>query len=248
QHAPHVPLVPQTAVRGRLRRLLLGGMCGCLPRRVLLRGHLGALRATEYSARDVRLAGDYIMRTGALHILSLALFLGLVGPTHAQIDDNSSLRKDAAQRVSTKHGLVLDWRTYSLTQLTDAELRLDAVKRIAFPVDGAKDSNSIASMHFGNASHFLIVDFDEKGKSIIKEELVDNIPHSMGGCMMPVNLLASKKIDFMVVNGIGGRPLMGFQQMNITVLHNSNPEARIKDLLMSVGQLQVMEQSTCDHH
>ncbi len=124
------------------------------------------------------------------------------------------------------------------------------MKRIAFPVDGKKDSSGVASMHFGNASHFLIIDFDEKSKTILKEELVDNIPHSVGGCMMPVNLLASKKIDLMFVNGIGGRPLMGFQEMGITVLHNQNPEQAmtIKDTIENIGQLQVIEQSTCSNH
>ena len=38
-----------------------------------------------------------------------------------------------------------------------------------------------------------------------------------GGCMAPVLVLAERNLDAIVVNGIGGRPLMGFNQVGIAV-------------------------------
>jgi predicted Fe-Mo cluster-binding NifX family protein len=47
--------------------------------------------------------------------------------------------------------------------------------------------------------------------------ILHNAAHSEGGCMAPVLLLAEHKVDAIVVDGIGGRPLMGFNQVGIAV-------------------------------
>ena len=44
-----------------------------------------------------------------------------------------------------------------------------------------------------------------------------NAPHVEGGCMAPVLVLAEHMVDAIVVDGIGGRPLMGFNQVGIAV-------------------------------
>ena len=44
-----------------------------------------------------------------------------------------------------------------------------------------------------------------------------NAPHTEGGCMAPVLVLAEHNVDAIVVDGIGGRPLMGFNQVGIAV-------------------------------
>ena len=49
-------------------------------------------------------------------------------------------------------------------------------------------------------------------------EVLQNAPHTEGGCMAPVLVLAEHNVDAIVVQGIGGRPLMGFNQVGITVL------------------------------
>jgi predicted Fe-Mo cluster-binding NifX family protein len=48
-------------------------------------------------------------------------------------------------------------------------------------------------------------------------EVVQNLPHEEGGCMRPVLVLAENTVDAIVVDGIGGRPLMGFNQVGIAV-------------------------------
>lgn len=44
--------------------------------------------------------------------------------------DDSSMRKETAERIATTHGIRLDWQRNTLMQLMNAESRLDTVKRI----------------------------------------------------------------------------------------------------------------------
>jgi len=125
--------------------------------------------------------------------------------------------------------------------------RLLNMKRIAFPVENSDGMESVVSMHFGHAQYFCLVDVDESSNKVLKHEIIDNIPHSEGGCMMPVNLLKQKSANAIVVGGIGGRPLMGFQQVGITVIHNDNPQARVKDLVADLARLPVLNESSCNH-
>ena len=63
---------------------------------------------------------------------------------------------------------------------------------------------------------------------------MQNEEHVQGGCMVPVNLLASHKVNALVVGGIGMRPLMGFRQAGIDVYHDAErPEIRpvVEDLI-----------------
>ncbi|MBN2150244.1 MAG: dinitrogenase iron-molybdenum cofactor biosynthesis protein [Candidatus Lokiarchaeota archaeon] len=121
------------------------------------------------------------------------------------------------------------------------------MKRIAFPVENKAGMDSEVSMHFGHAQYFCLVDVDESSNQVMKHEIIDNIPHSEGGCMMPVNLLKEKGTDAIVVGGIGGRPLMGFQQVGITVVHHDAPQASVKDLLAGLSRLPVLTESSCNH-
>lgn len=83
------------------------------------------------------------------------------------------------------------------------------------------------SGHFGRCDCFtvLIYDKDKKFKGV---EMIENPPHVEGGCLAPVNILASKKVNAIVVVGIGGRPLAGFQSAGIEVLVSDG--SRVKDV------------------
>ncbi len=52
---------------------------------------------------------------------------------------------------------------------------------------------------------------------IVEVQVLENAPHTEGGCMQPVITLAEHMVDAIVVDGIGGRPLMGFNQVGIAV-------------------------------
>jgi predicted Fe-Mo cluster-binding NifX family protein len=91
--------------------------------------------------------------------------------------------------------------------------------RIAVPSNGAGGLDGMRSGHFGHCDVFTCIDV-ENGE--IKDvTTLQNQEHVQGGCMVPVNLLASYKVNALVVGGIGMRPLMGFKQVGIDVYHDA---------------------------
>ncbi|MFX0100084.1 MAG: NifB/NifX family molybdenum-iron cluster-binding protein [Candidatus Hodarchaeota archaeon] len=121
------------------------------------------------------------------------------------------------------------------------------MSRIAIPVDNQADLESVPSAHFGHTAFFTLVEVNDENGNIVKQEFVANPPHEMGGCMMPVRLLVDNKADFIVVGGIGMRPLMGFMQMGIKVKHNSEGYGTVGEIIKNFDALPVIEQSTCQH-
>lgn len=87
--------------------------------------------------------------------------------------------------------------------------------RIAIPSELPGGLEARRSGHFGRCECFTLVDVVD-GK-IDHVEVLTNAPHVDGGCMTPVLALAENCVDAIVVDGIGGRPLMGFNQVGIAV-------------------------------
>ncbi|PIE68558.1 MAG: dinitrogenase iron-molybdenum cofactor biosynthesis protein [Deltaproteobacteria bacterium] len=112
--------------------------------------------------------------------------------------------------------------------------------RIAIPSEGEGGLDGRRSGHFGHCDVFTLVDVED---GVIKEvSTLQNAPHAQGGCMVPVQLLASNKVNQLVVGGIGMRPLMGFKQVGIEVYYDAQrPEIRpvVEDMI--AGKLPVIE-------
>ena len=100
--------------------------------------------------------------------------------------------------------------------------------RIAVPSNGNGGLDATRSGHFGHCEAFTFIDV-ENGE-IKKVSTIQNQEHVQGGCMVPVNLLASHNVKALVVGGIGMRPLMGFKQAGIEVYHDSQ-RAEIKPVV-----------------
>lgn len=92
-------------------------------------------------------------------------------------------------------------------------------ERIAIPSEGEGGLDGKRAGHFGHCDVFTLVDV--KDGQILEVSTVVNAPHAQGGCMVPVQLLASHKVNKLVVGGIGMRPLMGFKQVGIDVYHDA---------------------------
>lgn len=87
--------------------------------------------------------------------------------------------------------------------------------RIAIPSEAPGGLTAQRSGHFGRCECFTLIDvIDGQVGSV---EVLVNAPHVEGGCMAPVLALAEHNVDAIVVDGIGGRPLMGFNQVGIAV-------------------------------
>ena len=112
--------------------------------------------------------------------------------------------------------------------------------RIAIPSNGAGGLDGTRAGHFGHCDVFTFIDVED---GEIKEvTTLQNAEHVQGGCMVPVNLLASNNVNVLVVGGIGMRPLMGFKQVGIDVYHDAErAEIRpvVEDLI--AGKLQEIQ-------
>jgi len=117
--------------------------------------------------------------------------------------------------------------------------------RIAIPSNGQGGLDATRSGHFGHCDVFTC--FDVENGEIKNISIIENQGHAQGGCMVPVNLLASHNVDALIVGGIGMRPLMGFNQAGIDVYHDSE-RAEIKPVVedLIAGKLsQIRNDQVC---
>ena len=117
--------------------------------------------------------------------------------------------------------------------------------RIAIPSIETGGLDGQRSGHFGHCDVFTFIDV--ANGEIEKVSTIGNQGHVQGGCMVPVNLLASHNVTALVVGGIGLRPLMGFKQVGIDVYHDSQ-RAEIKPVVedLIAGKLpQIREDQEC---
>lgn len=89
--------------------------------------------------------------------------------------------------------------------------------RIAIPSTNPGGMDSAVGAHFGHCDCYTLVDVAD-GK-VTEVSTLENVPHVQGGCMAPVNHLSQNGVNVLLAGGMGMRPLMGFQQVGITVYH-----------------------------
>lgn len=117
--------------------------------------------------------------------------------------------------------------------------------RIAVPSNGLGGIEGTRAGHFGHCDCFTF--FDVEDGEIKEISTLQNQEHSQGGCMVPVNLLSSNNVKYLIVGGIGMRPLMGFKQVGITVFHEDQQQT-IKPVVeaMIAGKLtEIKDDQVC---
>ena len=75
-------------------------------------------------------------------------------------------------------------------------------------------------MHFGHCDIYTIVEIENNAVKSVTT--LENVPHQQGGCMAPVQHLASHNVNVLLAGGMGMRPLMGFQQAGVKVFFAGN--------------------------
>lgn len=86
---------------------------------------------------------------------------------------------------------------------------------LAIPSVGDGGLDCERSGHFGRCDCFTVVEIEDGAVSAVR--VVENPPHVEGGCLRPVELLASHGVNALMVAGIGARPLAGFNDAGIAV-------------------------------
>ena len=120
--------------------------------------------------------------------------------------------------------------------------------KLAVPTTGKPGLESTRSEHFGHCDCFTIIDIDDG--EIKSVSGVDCPEHVEGGCLRPVNALADAGVDAIGAAGMGMRPLMGFNQAGIAVLHDATePNVGKVAELVAQGRVPVMSpEVACNHH
>lgn len=120
--------------------------------------------------------------------------------------------------------------------------------RIAIPSEGLGGLDGMRSGHFGHCSTFTLVDV--KDGEIVNVETLANQEHREGGCLVPVNILAEAKANALIVSGMGMRPLVGFNNVNIKVFYESTePSVKVALEMLLAGKLPEMKtQDACGGH
>ncbi len=108
---------------------------------------------------------------------------------------------------------------------------------IAVPSEMPGGLDAPLGAHFGHCEIYTLVSVT--GDEINNVEVIPNIPHEQGGCMAPVRYLAEKGVDKLIAGGMGMRPLMGFNEVGITVYHGG-PARAVGDAVSALmkGSLQ----------
>ena len=117
--------------------------------------------------------------------------------------------------------------------------------RIAFPTQENKGRESVVYGHFGSARHFIIVDSEKASL-----EAVDNgdTDHLHGQCQ-PLSALGGKRVDAVVVGGIGGGALARLNSAGIAVYRAVEGSVAENLKLIETGVLPVFTpDQTCAGH
>ena len=121
-----------------------------------------------------------------------------------------------------------------------------ATTRVAIPSELPGGLEASRSGHFGRCACFTLVDL-EYGQ-VVGVQVLTNAPHTEGGCMAPVIALAEQNVDAIVVDGIGGRPLRGFNQVGIAVHAGLGADVASAVRAFAAGHLPVVGlEGACQH-
>ena len=89
-------------------------------------------------------------------------------------------------------------------------------RTLAVPSMAPGGLDASRSGHFGRCDAFTLVDV--RAGEVVSTRVVDNVEHTTGGCLVPVDLLHREGTHALVVAGIGAGPLQGFRRVGIDVL------------------------------
>ena len=86
---------------------------------------------------------------------------------------------------------------------------------VAIPSSQPGGLDALLGAHFGHCDLYTLVTLENN--TVHSVAVIPNVPHQQGGCMAPVKHLADSGVQALIAGGMGLRPLMGFNQVGISV-------------------------------
>ncbi|MFX1243003.1 MAG: NifB/NifX family molybdenum-iron cluster-binding protein [Promethearchaeota archaeon] len=115
---------------------------------------------------------------------------------------------------------------------------------VGIPSDGTELSDNI-SPHLGHCRYFIGIEIHENN-NFKKAFTLPNNGHT--GCIEPVINMKQRRVTDMILTGIGMRPLMGFQQVNINLYQGLNASIEENIRMLIYGKLRLMSNASCRNH
>ena len=115
---------------------------------------------------------------------------------------------------------------------------------VGVPSDGSELSDNI-SAHFGHCRYFVGVEILEDSK-FKKAFSLPNNGHA--GCMEPVMNMKQRNVSDMILTGIGMRPFMGFQQVEINVFRGIEGSIDKNVRMLLDGNLEILNDASCSNN
>lgn len=148
------------------------------------------------------------------------LFTGSVGPKAGEVLEKAGIKVHentsgtVEQVLSGLAGEMQAEAAAAVPQET-VDPPSDGALRLAIPADSEAGLQAVRSGHFGKCAYYTLVDI--KDNQVHQVTPLRNGGHVQGGCSAPVMLLNGHHVKKLIVAGIGGRPLQGFQETGIEV-------------------------------
>lgn len=101
------------------------------------------------------------------------------------------------------------------------------------------------SSHFGHCDLYTLITVEDN--KVTETKTIPNLPHGQGGCLAPVQYLKDNNVDILIASGMGMRPLMHFNDVEIDVFHCGESQ-NVKDainLFLNNGLLRFDVNHTC---
>ena len=117
--------------------------------------------------------------------------------------------------------------------------------RIAVPSTVPGGLEAEVGAHFGHCDLYTIIDVENGAVTAVST--LPNVPHQQGGCMAPVQHLASHGVNQLIAGGMGMRPLMGFNQVGIDVFYGAGAPnvGTAVDALLKGALVRFTQEYTC---
>ncbi|MDL2306874.1 NifB/NifX family molybdenum-iron cluster-binding protein [Desulfovibrio sp. OttesenSCG-928-C06] len=89
---------------------------------------------------------------------------------------------------------------------------------VAVPSNNPGGLEAGMGMHFGHCDIYTLVEMENGAVKSVST--MENGSHEEGGCLVPVQRLAERKVNVLLSGGMGMRPLNGFMEAGIDVFHS----------------------------